>query len=212
MATVPDLVPLIGRSIAGELPVSEHETDQRIIDAVLAELLVTPLRKLSLEHVAERAGVTRMTVYRRFGDRQRVIEATFAREVSRFLAAIVAADDPGAPPDERITDAFATALTLIHSDPLVAHLLATNPGELLETVLAEDGFVIAAGSAFIAAQIAQPGRKGPPAGAQRTGELLARLFVALVLMPPPSVDLTKPNEARRLAQEMVVPLVVRGGS
>jgi AcrR family transcriptional regulator len=103
--------------------------------------------------VANRAGLTRMTVYRRFGDRERVIEATFAREVSRFLDAVAAADDPTASPTERTADAFATALQYVHTHPVIAHLLANSPGELLDTLLADNAFIIHAGSAYITAQI-----------------------------------------------------------
>jgi AcrR family transcriptional regulator len=59
-----------------------------------------------------------MTLYRRFGSRDRVIEATMAREVSRFLNAVVAADDQDAPPSDRI----ATGLMLADGHPVVAHL------------------------------------------------------------------------------------------
>jgi AcrR family transcriptional regulator len=200
------LGPIISRSLAGELSVSEHETDQRIMDAVIAELGVTPMHKVSLENVAERAGVTRMTVYRRFGDRPHVIEAALARDVSRFFEGLVAADDPDAPPTERIVSSVATALALAHGHPGLAHVLATNPGQLLETVLADDGAVLAMGSAFIAGHLAPRGRR-PNADQRRTGELLARLFLSLLMMPPPSVDLTDAEQARVLAREVVVPLI-----
>jgi AcrR family transcriptional regulator len=192
------LAPLVTRTLAGDLPARDHATDRRIMDAVVAELCATPLDKLAVEDVAARAGVTRMTVYRRFGDRQRLIEATFAREVNEFFAGLLAADDPGARPSDRIATAFATALTLAHTHPVVAHLLATSPGDLLENILADDGFVIAAGSDFIATHLG---------GDRRTGETLARLFVALVLMPPRSLDLTDPDEAGELARGAVVPIV-----
>jgi AcrR family transcriptional regulator len=157
--------------------------------------------------VAVRAGVTRMTVYRRFGDRHKVIEAAVARDVSRFFDELVAADDPTAPARERIADSFATALSLSFGHPVVAHLLATDPGALLETVLADDGAILAMGSAFIAGHLATPGR--PPTPAQRrTGELLARMFIALLTMPPTSVDLADGDQARALAREAVVPLIL----
>jgi AcrR family transcriptional regulator len=178
------------------------------MDAVIAELRVTPMHKVSLEDVAERAGVTRMTVYRRFGDRPHVIEAAVARDVSRFFAGLVAADDPGAPPTERIVSSVATALSLAHGHPVLTHVLATNPGQLLETVLADDGAILAMGSAFIAGHLAPPGRR-PNADQRRTGELLARLFLSLLMMPPPSVDLTDPEQARALAREVVVALIAQ---
>jgi AcrR family transcriptional regulator len=198
---------IISRSLAGEVSVSEHETDQRIMDAVIAELGVTPMARLSLEDVAERAGVTRMTVYRRFGDRPRVLEAALARDVSHFFAGLLAADDPAAPAAERVVSSVATALSLAHAHPVLAHVLATNPAQLLEAVLADDGAILAMGSAFIAGHLAPPGRR-PNAAQRRTGELLARLFLSLLMMPPPSVDLTDPEQARALAREVVVPLVL----
>lgn len=209
--TVPSasLGPVIGRALSGGVTVSEHGTDQRIIDAVIAELLVTPLRKLALEDVSRRAGVTRMTVYRRFGDREHLIEATFAREVARFLDGVSAVEDPDADPTERVATVFATGLWLAHSHPVVAHWLATSPGDLLETILADDAFIVAAGSAFIATGIGEmsPLRASTEAERQRSGELLARLFAALVLMPPPSVDLTDADQARNLARELIAPLI-----
>ncbi len=203
------LGPAIGRALSGAVTVSGHETDQRIIDAVIAELLVTPLRKLALEDVSHRAGVTRMTVYRRFGDREHLIEATFAREVARFLDGVSAVEDPDADPTERVATVFATGLWLAHSHPVVAHWLATSPGDLLETILADDAFIVAAGSAFIATGIGEmsPLRASTEAERQRSGELLARLFAALVLMPPPSVDLTDADQARNLARELIAPLI-----
>ncbi len=208
-APTASLGPAIGRALSGRVTVSDHHTDQRIIDAVIAELLVTPLRKLALEDVARRAGVTRMTVYRRFGDREHLIDATFAREVARFLDGVEAAGDPGAEPTERIATAFATALRLAHSHPVVAHWLATSPGDLLETILADDAFVVAAGSTFIAASIEMgPLRTPTEVEPQRSGELVARLFAALVLMPPPSVDLTDADQARKLARELIAPLII----
>ncbi|MBA3306429.1 MAG: TetR/AcrR family transcriptional regulator [Thermoleophilaceae bacterium] len=209
--TVPSAIlgPVIGRALSGGVTVSEHGTDQRIIDAVIAELLVTPLRKLALEDVSHRAGVTRMTVYRRFGDREHLIEATFAREVARFLDGVSAVEDPDADPTERVATVFATGLWLAHSHPVVAHWLATSPGDLLETILADDAFIVAAGSAFIATGIGEmsPLRASTEAERQRSGELLARLFAALVLMPPPSVDLTDADQARNLARELIAPLI-----
>lgn len=207
MSPARTLAPLIQRSLAGDVAIHDHATDQRIMDAVVDELLVTPLRKLSLDDVARRAGVTRMTVYRRFGGREAVIEATMARELSSFLSGIVATDDPSARPSERIASSFATALTLAHGHRLVAHILATRPAEIVEHLLADDSFLVRSGSEFISAHLAHGDREHPHPDPQRTGELLARLFVALVMMPPPSVDLGDPVQVRELARDLVVPLV-----
>jgi AcrR family transcriptional regulator len=202
---------VLARALAGSTDIDSHPTNDRIMDATLEELAVTGLSELVVEDVARRAGVTRMTVYRRFGDRQRLIEATMARESARLLAAVAAADDPGAHPVDRIVRNLMTSLTVARRHPLVAHWLATDPGELLDAVLANDAAVLRAGAAFIAATIraARPpgGAKGPDP--DRAGDLLVRLYAALVLMPPPSVDLDDPRQVEALARDLIAPILVR---
>jgi len=173
------------------------------MDATLEELAAS---SLAVEDVARRAGVTRMTVYRRFGDRQRLIEATLARESARLLAAVAAADDPSAEPVARIVRTVTTSLTIARRHPLVAHWLATNPGELLDAVLANDAAVLRAGAAYVATTIRAA--QGPDP--DRTGDLLVRLFAALVLMPPPSIDLDDARDLEALARDLIAPILVGG--
>jgi len=205
---------VLGRALARSTDIGSHPTNDRIMDATLEELAESGLSELVVEDVARRAGVTRMTVYRRFGDRRRLIEATMARESARLLAAVAAADDPGADPVDRIVRTLTTSLTIARRHPLVAHWLATNPGELLDAVLANDAAVLRAGAAYVAATIraasgaARPSRGSRGPDPDRTGELLVRLFAALVLMPPPSIDLDDPRHVEVLARDLIAPILV----
>jgi AcrR family transcriptional regulator len=54
---------------------SAEATRQRIIDAARACLTATPLLAVSLEHIAEQAGVARRTIYQIFGSRVGLFEA-----------------------------------------------------------------------------------------------------------------------------------------
>jgi hypothetical protein len=125
---------------------------------------------------------------------------------------LAAADDPAASASERGAEAFATALRFVHIHRVVTHLLATSPGELLDTLLADNAFVIVAGNAYITAQIQAGNPQTPAADAERIGEVRGRLFVALVLMPPTSVDLTDPQQARTLAHELIAPIAIHGAN
>jgi TetR/AcrR family transcriptional regulator, repressor for uid operon len=195
---------VLTRALSRSAVVGSHPTNDRIMDATLEELAGSGLADLVVEDVARRASVTRMTVYRRFGDRQRLIEATMARESGRLLAAVAAADDPAAGPVDRIVRTLTASLSVARKHPLVAHWLATNPGELLDAVLANDAAVLRAGAAYCAATIRAA--KGPHP--DRTGDLLVRLFAALVLMPPPSIDLDDPRDVEALARDLIAPIVV----
>jgi AcrR family transcriptional regulator len=206
---------VLSRALSGSIAFGSHPTDDRIMDATIAELATSGLRELAVEDVARRAGVSRMTVYRRFADRQRLIEATMARESARLLAAVAAADDPDAGPVDRIVSALTTSLTAARSHPLVSHWLATNPGELLNAVLENDAAVLRAGASYIAATIRAASEAGGRSRGSlgpdpdRAGEILVRLYAALVLMPPPSVDLDDPREVESLARELIAPILVR---
>jgi AcrR family transcriptional regulator len=204
---------LLSHALASPQASGSHPTDDVIMDATLAELAVSGLAKLAVEDVARRAGVTRMTVYRRFRDRRRLIEATLARESARLLAAIAAADDPRAAHVDRIVRIVTVSLTTARRHPLVAHWLATDPGELLRAVLADDGAVLRAGAAYVAATIRAASPKGRrtrgSARRERTADLLVRLYAALILMPPPSVDLDDPRQVEALTRELIAPIVVR---
>ena len=61
-----------------------HGTRDRILQAALDLFLRQGIRKTSIDDVAERAGVTRVTVYRYFSDRQQLIGEAFLLVNSAF--------------------------------------------------------------------------------------------------------------------------------
>jgi hypothetical protein len=85
-------------------------TLDRIMDALGAELLVTPLRKVSLDGVAppDRTDPN---------DRDQLIKTTGVRQIGRFPATVQAALTPTRAPVERIAGSLAAALHAIHTDP-----------------------------------------------------------------------------------------------
>ena len=59
------------------------ETGDRILDAAVEVFFEDPTASISLEEVAQRAGVTVQTVIRRFGGREGLLAATAARETQK---------------------------------------------------------------------------------------------------------------------------------
>jgi AcrR family transcriptional regulator len=54
-------------------------TSKRILDTALQLLMEQGIRKTSMDEVAERAGVTRVTIYRYFRDKKELVRAVFLR-------------------------------------------------------------------------------------------------------------------------------------
>src|SRR5918992_3714381 len=75
---------------------------ERILDAALDLAAAFGLRNLTMDDVARRAKVGRMTVYRRFGSKQALVDALSVRESRRCLAALDAAAPVDAPAEEQV--------------------------------------------------------------------------------------------------------------
>lgn len=63
---------------------SAARTGERIIDAAVEMFFEQPARTISLDEVADRAGVTVQTVIRRFGGREGLLAAAAERETGRI--------------------------------------------------------------------------------------------------------------------------------
>src|SRR5438128_2645697 len=110
----------------GDAP-AEDPASARILDAALALAAASGLRHLTMDDVATRAGVGRMTVYRRFHDRQGLVDALNARETRRCLAELDAAADPSQPIADQIAAGFVTSIRLATEHPLLARLARAEP-------------------------------------------------------------------------------------
>jgi TetR/AcrR family transcriptional repressor of uid operon len=95
-----------GATAAGRVDESTDRTSQRILDAAVGEAAAVGLQRITVEDVVRRAGVSRMTVYRRYPRRDDLVEALVRRETQRFLAAVADAIDTVADPHEGVAEAF----------------------------------------------------------------------------------------------------------
>jgi AcrR family transcriptional regulator len=179
----------VARLLAQALePTAEGSGDamvDRILDAALHLVAASGVRHLTMDDVAERAGVGRMTVYRRFGTRQALLDALTLRESRRCLAEIAAAFRPEDPLPERVADVFLAVMRVIRQNPLLARLARVEPEALLDELTRNDSEAFALVRGFLEAQViaAQWGGEQPPGDPAVVAELALRLGASFVLMP-----------------------------
>ena len=58
---------------------------ERILDAALGQFEDFGLRRSTMEDIARRCGLSRITIYRRFPKKENLIEAVVLRELRNFL-------------------------------------------------------------------------------------------------------------------------------
>jgi AcrR family transcriptional regulator len=105
--------------------------ETRILDAAYTQVMSVGFRRTTLTDVAERAGLSRMTVYRRFPDVMSILQALMSREFGALLARAEEETREVEGSRERIVAYATRVLTLLTSHELFLRLLEVDPELLL---------------------------------------------------------------------------------
>jgi AcrR family transcriptional regulator len=112
--------------------------DDPILDAARAAVLDFGVRRTTVIEVARRAGLSRMTVYRRYPDAQALIREVMAREF-RALIERAQAQAVGDTARERAVAAAITTVELLRRNPVVVRLLELEPELLVPYLVGRPG-------------------------------------------------------------------------
>jgi AcrR family transcriptional regulator len=188
----------LARALTADVP----EGTDHILDAALGLAAASGLRNLTMDDVARKAGVGRMTVYRRFGTREALIDALTAREIQRCLAELEAASPLDAPIEDQLAAGFAVAVRLSREHPMLARLARTEPDTVLEAFGADGGALMSVCRAALVHRLRRAGAEFA-APLEEVAELLVRVAVSFVLLPDSALDLDDPDLGRRLLAPLV---------
>src|SRR4051794_8081031 len=114
-----------------ETGVPNRDIPQPILDATRASVMAVGVRRTTLTDVARRAGVSRMTVYRRFGDVTSLLQALMTREFGAMLRRVAAGGPAGADGRERFVAGALEGVAALGGDPLFRRILDVDPELLL---------------------------------------------------------------------------------
>lgn len=198
----------------GEQPPPPLDEDDaaagQIADAALRQFELFGLVRSTMEDVARRAKVSRVTVYRRFPGKDALIDAVAMRELRRFLerldAAIADIEDPG----DMIVEGFVFTLHAVRTHRLLQRLLESEPEAVLPHLTVEGGPFIAAAREFIVARNLQLDPERDPEDASTVADIIVRLILSYLLTPQATVDLDDPDVARAFARRYLRPLLLGG--
>jgi AcrR family transcriptional regulator len=200
-----DLEPMLA-SMAQTAQVDEVAT--RILDAAAELVAKHGLRRCSVEEIAERSGLGRTTVYRRFESRDQILQAVLAREIRRFFAAIAEAVGQGGAIEDRVVEGFLAGLRAVHRSVLPE--LARQEPELLRLVTTDGGPVIATARDFLVAELRRTTGKKVERRAAAVAEVLVRLAISFSLTPESVVPLRDDKASRVALHDLLDPLL-KGG-
>jgi TetR/AcrR family transcriptional regulator, repressor for uid operon len=202
---------LFVRALDPEATPPDDATSRRILDGALDAAAASGIRHLTIDEVARRAGVGRVTVYRRFGDRERLIEALSVREARRCLAILDEATTPDQPITEQVAEGFVAGLRLLREHPLLRRLVAHEPEALLAALTNDRAAIFALVRTYVAGRLAAA--KAAGAGARddldldQVAEVFVRLTASFALIAETSLPLDDEDQARETARRLIAPIV-----
>ena len=196
-----------GATVGGRVDESADRTSKRILDAALQEAAAVGLQRITVEEVVRRAGVSRMTAYRRYPRRDDLVEALVRRETQRFLAAVADAIDAVDDPHEGVAEAFIAAVRFARDHPMLR-----RAGQLEPAPIADSVELLTMGSAFIANYIHGEAPGTPSQQVRWVADVFARLFLTYISMPPADPNFGDDAELRRFAHEVLTPMVERASA
>lgn len=174
--------------------------DDRILDAARDTILAVGLRRTTVSDVARRAGLSRMTVYRRYPDGAALIRALMWREFGGLLEQVQAEVASAPRARDRLVGATVRIVERLAEHPLLRRLLDLEPEVLLPYVTVTTGRFQQAGRELVAAVVAE----GQEDGTIRDGtpERIAAAIESAARGPVLALSSLRRSERRALLGEL----------
>ena len=141
-------------------PRAGADGEDRVLAAAKQCVLDVGLRRTTLADVARRAGVSRMTVYRQYGDLSSLVSALLTRELLALLDEARAEVEHLGSARERLVEAGVLVVDRLTEHPLWRRVLDLDPELLLPLVVDRFGSTQRAAMDAVAAQVAEGQRDG----------------------------------------------------
>jgi AcrR family transcriptional regulator len=184
-------------------------SSRRILDAALDAFLDFGIRRTSMNEIARRAGLGVATVYRRYPQKDQLVEAVILRETGRFVAEVDRRVRTAVTPTDVAVEGFVAVVVGVRDHPLLRRLMVTEPEVVLPTLTLRGGPVLAIGRGYLAGTIRRLQAEGsiPVYDPEPVAEVLARIAHSLLLTPEGCIPGQDDEATRVFARQHIAPLL-----
>ena len=187
----------------------EDATVDRVAAAAFEMFAEYGIRRATIDDVARRAGVSKMTVFRRFQSKQGLVGVVIAREIRRGMAELDRVWEREQTLEQRVVLGFSFAVNFVRGHALFDRLLRSEP-ELLLPLLTIDGTAaLALYRELIGQRLRTEVRAGraAPADVDQAAEVLARLAISLLLTREGTITLDDDETIVALVRNVLLPML-----
>ncbi|MGH3559238.1 MAG: TetR/AcrR family transcriptional regulator [Mycobacterium sp.] len=176
-----------------------------ILDAAIVEFEQHGFRRVALDDVARRAGVSRTTIYRRFAGRDELVAAVIDRENAVLFADIADELKDLGPQSNYYVEAFTLSIMRFRQHRVLTRMIADDPGLMLG--LAHQHWDDAVERMAAALRVIFPEGFAERIGAPAVDELADNIlrYAAMVLLLPSRQPLNSVDDVRAFATEHFLP-------
>ena len=193
---------------AGPAPGADPLVD-RVAVAALDQFAEYGIRRSTIDDIARRAGVSKMTVFRRFQNKQGLIEVVIAREIQRGMVELDRVWDRQESLEERLVHGFEFVARFVRGHPLFDRLLRSEPEFLLPVMTFDGAPALELYRSLIADRLRAEVTAGRAATADidRAAEVIARLAQSLLLTREGTIALDDRDSLVALVRLALLPML-----
>ncbi|MGL4306157.1 MAG: TetR/AcrR family transcriptional regulator [Mycobacteriaceae bacterium] len=182
---------------------NDSDTAKRILDGALRAAEIHGLNRLTMNQIATQSGLARVTLYTKFTNRESIIEALVARELSYIFGKLDLVSEQNLDIDNKITEVFVCAYQIFSGHALFQRLLRTEPESILPYIAYSSPF-LDYGRDWVSHMLLTS-ISCTEEEALTTAELTVRTMQSLLLSPNSIFNLTEPEQLRELATKWIIP-------
>ncbi len=181
------------------------DAGETILDAALVELERHGFRKVALDDVARRAGVSRTTIYRRFANRDELVGAVIERENVALFADIAAELKEAKPQSNYYVEAFTLSIMTFRRHRVLNQMIVDDPALAQEMLHRHYGAAVERMAAALL--VIFPDGFAERIGAPAVNDLADTIlrYAAMVLLLPSVQPLQTADDVRAFATRHFLP-------
>ena len=186
------------------MPSPQTSVEMRVIAAAKSCCERWGIEKVTIDDIANEAGVSRATLYRLFpGGKDVLFEALRVSELEDFFLRLTAQVDGAVDLEDLLVRAVVAATHELRDDQHLAIMMASEPGDTLSQLTVEGLPRIMRVATIFLVPMVEPFL--PRRESARLVELLSRLVISYFLAPSDHVDLGDADSARLFISTFILP-------
>ncbi|MEV6165425.1 TetR/AcrR family transcriptional regulator [Streptomyces sp. NPDC052052] len=197
-------------SEAGDGAELDDEIAVRLLDAAYEHFCRMGIKRSTMADVARLAGVSRITVYRRFASKEALVEQVVQREFRRYFDQFTVEIKDAETVSDRVVLGFVSSLRAIRHNRLIGGLMAAEPDAVVPSMTSDGGRTLSVVQQFVAEGLRQEQHAGNVSNevdVDLVAEMMVRVSASFLVIPSHVIDLDDEERMGAVARQFLVPML-----